>query len=327
VGVVKDERGLLNIGEFARRTQVAPSALRYYDEVGILRPAQVDRWTGYRFYASEQIPMAVLIRELRALAMPIAEVRALLAGGGAEAHRQLDEHWRGVEARLVEARSRLDSTHRLIDVMEGPMTTRVTIDPAALHTAIRQVLPAAPIAPHRLPAGILLQVHGRGLRLVATDGHRLALRELVPLAVTGGDAKRVVPGPAMEELSARLAQTTGPRYDLDLEALPELGEEFPPYEKFLDSREAPLHRLAATSGAVKRRLESAESVVRLSDFDPPVLMAFDRDLLLSAVVAAPGPDLILESSGPLGPLFVRSPGDKTFTAVVMPIRLTEQAPA
>jgi DNA-binding transcriptional MerR regulator len=323
---VKDKRGLLNIGEFALRSRLSPGALRYYDESGVLRPARVDRWTGYRYYAPEQIQVAVLIRELRALAMPIAQVRGLLAGGVPDAHRRLDEHWRGLEARWAEAHSRLDSTHRLIDRMEDPMGTRVTIDPVTLCTAIKQVLPAAPVAPHRLPAGMLLQVRSGGLRLVATDGHRLALRDLIPLAVAGGDSSRVVPGPAVEELSARLADAAGSSYELDLDDLPELASEFPDYEKVLHG-EPPKHRLVTDRAEVSLRLETAEPVVRMSDFEPPTLMAFNRDLLLTAVRSAPGPDLVLESAGPHSPLFVRSADDLSFIAVVMPIRLSEPAPA
>ncbi|MFG2826586.1 MerR family DNA-binding transcriptional regulator [Streptomyces sp. NPDC048434] len=39
---------LLTIGTFARRVGLAPSALRFYDDCGVLRPARVDAVTGYR---------------------------------------------------------------------------------------------------------------------------------------------------------------------------------------------------------------------------------------------------------------------------------------
>ena len=39
---------LLSIGAFAQATRLSPKALRLYDELGLLRPARVDEWTGYR---------------------------------------------------------------------------------------------------------------------------------------------------------------------------------------------------------------------------------------------------------------------------------------
>ena len=44
---------LLPIGRFARLTGLSVGALRHYDELDILRPAEVDRFTGYRRYRRE----------------------------------------------------------------------------------------------------------------------------------------------------------------------------------------------------------------------------------------------------------------------------------
>ena len=42
---------MFKIGEFSRLTQVSVRMLRYYDETGLLKPAHIDPWTGYRLYA------------------------------------------------------------------------------------------------------------------------------------------------------------------------------------------------------------------------------------------------------------------------------------
>ncbi|MCX4639442.1 MerR family DNA-binding transcriptional regulator [Streptomyces platensis] len=47
-----DPEQLLTIGVFARRVGLAPSALRFYDDCGLLRPARVDAVTGYRRYGA-----------------------------------------------------------------------------------------------------------------------------------------------------------------------------------------------------------------------------------------------------------------------------------
>ena len=65
--------------------RVLPSAhlsvktLRHYHEVGLLEPSEIDPNSGYRYYSYEQIPTAQVIRRLRGLEMPVAEVKAVLA--------------------------------------------------------------------------------------------------------------------------------------------------------------------------------------------------------------------------------------------------------
>ena len=49
---------MFRIGEFSKLMQVSVRMLRYYDEVGLLNPAQSDPWTGYRMYSVEQIGRA-----------------------------------------------------------------------------------------------------------------------------------------------------------------------------------------------------------------------------------------------------------------------------
>jgi len=47
---------MFRIGEFSRLAQVTVKALRLYDELGLLAPTHVDRQTGYRSYAADQLP-------------------------------------------------------------------------------------------------------------------------------------------------------------------------------------------------------------------------------------------------------------------------------
>ncbi len=43
---------MFKIGDFSRISQVSVKTLRYYDEIGLLKPAHVDRFTGYRYWTS-----------------------------------------------------------------------------------------------------------------------------------------------------------------------------------------------------------------------------------------------------------------------------------
>lgn len=85
------------IGRFAWCTGLSVKALRHYDELGLLRPAQVDADTGYRLYDSGQVQVAVRLRRLRELDLPLAEIRNVLADGDERAI--LSAHLERIEAR------------------------------------------------------------------------------------------------------------------------------------------------------------------------------------------------------------------------------------
>lgn len=68
----------LTIGDFARRSQLSPKALRLYDRQGLLVPAEVDARSGYRFYTEDQLVTARLISRLRQLDMPLAIVSSIV---------------------------------------------------------------------------------------------------------------------------------------------------------------------------------------------------------------------------------------------------------
>lgn len=72
-------RAGLTIGEFAALTHLSVRTLRRYHESGLLEPAEVDGFTGYRYYTARQIPTAQVIHQLRELGVPLVDVRAILA--------------------------------------------------------------------------------------------------------------------------------------------------------------------------------------------------------------------------------------------------------
>ena len=77
-------RQLLTIGEFAQQTRLTAKALRLYDEMGLLRPAEVDAANGHRRYEAGQVRAARLIGMLRGADMSLAEIGLLLAGLGSD---------------------------------------------------------------------------------------------------------------------------------------------------------------------------------------------------------------------------------------------------
>jgi len=69
---------MLNIGEFARLGQVSRRMLRHYDEIGMLKPEQVDPMNGYRHYGAHQLSRLHRILALRDLGFTLEQIREVL---------------------------------------------------------------------------------------------------------------------------------------------------------------------------------------------------------------------------------------------------------
>jgi DNA-binding transcriptional MerR regulator len=92
---------LLGIGVFARRSRLSLKALRLYDRLGLLVPADTDPVSGYRRYRERQLATARLIARLRQIDMPLAVVGQILAVPGQDAAERLAAYWEDVERRIA----------------------------------------------------------------------------------------------------------------------------------------------------------------------------------------------------------------------------------
>lgn len=70
---------MFKIGEFSKLTQVSIRMLRYYDETGLLKPAEIDKFTNYRLYSTDQIPLLNKILFLRDLGFNVSEIALALS--------------------------------------------------------------------------------------------------------------------------------------------------------------------------------------------------------------------------------------------------------
>ncbi|MEG0692563.1 MAG: MerR family transcriptional regulator [Oscillospiraceae bacterium] len=70
---------MFRIGEFSKISKTTIKTLRYYDEEGLLKPAQVDKFTGYRLYTTNQLVEVHKIHSLRQIGLSIAEIKLILS--------------------------------------------------------------------------------------------------------------------------------------------------------------------------------------------------------------------------------------------------------
>lgn len=98
---------MFRIGEFSRLTQVSIRMLRYYDEVGLLKPAEVDTWTGHRLYSAEQIPRLNKILFLRDSGMNVSEIALALTLDDQSLLMQLDKKRIEIEYAILAEQEKL----------------------------------------------------------------------------------------------------------------------------------------------------------------------------------------------------------------------------
>lgn len=89
---------MLKIGEFSKLSRVSIRMLRHYDEMGLLKPFQIDSCTGYRYYSEEQLLLVGRIAELKNMGFSLAVIgEILLAYGNKEV---LERYFSEKEAEL-----------------------------------------------------------------------------------------------------------------------------------------------------------------------------------------------------------------------------------
>lgn len=353
-----------SIGEMARDSGLGVSALRFYDRAGVLVPAWVDPVTGYRWYEPEQLEEARLLARLRRAGMPLADIRLVLASwSGADTdlvRKLLMAHLRRLEQGLSEARDEFSALRALLDHRENLMTSlriatvRVSIAAPELAAALDAVRFAASTDPE-LPAlgGVLFDIEGDSLRVVATDRYRMAVARAGVAGHDGGRVQVIVPTPLADAMRALLDSEGPVRLSVDgdrvtLEAGDRqaagqcLDHDFPDYRRLLPGGaersalvEVAAFRKALENGPVRSGEAGAHdlSVLRVEDGGTMALcahgdgdpdrVAVNREFLLDALVAGARDRLILELGAPTAPIAIRRPDDEAAFSILMPVRLED----
>ena len=343
------------IGAFARIVGLTASALRFYDDAGILRPNHVDAHTGYRFYSDAQTDTAQRLRELRELGMPLSDVKRFFAAesatNSAESLRLLNDHMRRVTddtARLQHVAARL-SAHLHSDASASLCSLPGPVFAAAVDQLLANTVedPDFPVL-----NGVRLNVEPDALTLAATDRYRFTTRTLVPGQSTGTTWAGTVSGNAFRNTVSAIRRS--PTVTLEagddflcvalengaVNRCPLIDEPFPDARDFFGSLPETVHHCLIDRRQLLQTMDqlTLEKVgLRLSpsgvqvlhpadsvEFDGAELtLWFELTTLYPAVANALGNDLILDISAPDQPVVLRSADDGDFTTVVMPC----QAPA
>jgi DNA-binding transcriptional MerR regulator len=129
----------LTIGDFSRASHMTVKMLRHYHHIGLLEPADVDPYTGYRRYATEQLPVAQIIRRFRALDMPLEAIQAVLAATDLQARNEL------IAAHLSRVEDELGRTQRAVASLRDLLTPPSSEAGACIELRSARAAPAAAI--------------------------------------------------------------------------------------------------------------------------------------------------------------------------------------
>lgn len=69
---------VFKIGEFSQLSQVTVKTLHHYDDIGLLKPAHIDKFTSYRYYTLEQLPRVHRIMALKDLGLSLEQIGLML---------------------------------------------------------------------------------------------------------------------------------------------------------------------------------------------------------------------------------------------------------
>lgn len=115
----RTDGALFSIGQMAGLFNINVRTLRYYDEIGLLKPERVNEETGYRYYSSAQFERLNTIKYLRTLDVPIEKIAMFFKGRDVALLRDiLEEQLEKVEERQRELALVRDKIERRIDSID-----------------------------------------------------------------------------------------------------------------------------------------------------------------------------------------------------------------
>ena len=140
---------MFKIGDFSRLCRISVKTLRYYDEIGLLKPVRVDEFTAYRYYAADQLPRLHYILALKDTGLSLEEIATLTANSLTPAQMRDLFILKQAELRqrLQEEQKRLEQVEKLLQQIEkeGKMPDyKVVVKKVApqLVASLRGLLPA-----------------------------------------------------------------------------------------------------------------------------------------------------------------------------------------
>lgn len=219
---------MFTVGEFSRLARVSKRLLRYYDEIGLLKPVHTDKFTGYRYYSAAQMPRLNRILALKEMGLSLEQIQRFLTDRistdemqgmlllkKAEIEQEIQaeiQRLRNIEARLEFIRSA---------ETDGPFDVVIKQIPAQSVLSVRTILPSLehtvdlwePIMfalPQRLGDGLFFAImHSDGIEDGNVDveiGRTITVKAHAPVPIQSGLELRFRELPAVDTMATFAVQ-------------------------------------------------------------------------------------------------------------------------
>lgn len=103
---------MLKIGDFSRLSRVSIRMLRYYDEVGLLKPDKINDFTGYRYYNEEQLLVMGKINALKDMGFGVTAIAEIMKSSNP---KEIEQIFQVQKAQLLEEVNDLNHRIRFLD--------------------------------------------------------------------------------------------------------------------------------------------------------------------------------------------------------------------
>ena len=219
---------MFRIGEFARMGQVSVRALRHYDELGLLQPVEIDRFTGYRYYSTGQLPRLNRILAFKEVGLSLEQIGQLLDANLTPKQLEaiLKQKQSELYRQLAETQTQLNRLETWLSQLGGSKLTTLNnyeitlkkVEPV-LVASLRQIMPAygylgIPFgtlrsyiesfgASHRHPSFVLWHFSQSDEE---DQGYEVEVAEPLDEPIPGNDQIRVYTLPAIEQAASVMYQ-------------------------------------------------------------------------------------------------------------------------
>ncbi len=191
---------MIKIGDFSKLAHVTVKTLHHYGEIGLFKPAHIDRYTGYRYYTLDQLPQLNRILALKDLGfsldqtaqlldenLSVSEIRGMLRMKQMELAEKIELE----QARLAQVEIRLKHIEREGFPLEEAIAIK-EIAPMVVLSAQAVAATEAAIQPARESLQVLLQRNLDQTRLKPT-GPWFALIDDIPYTESDLEVEMAVP--------------------------------------------------------------------------------------------------------------------------------------
>ena len=115
----QEEKNLLKIGELAKKAGITVRTIRYYEELGLITPAELSTG-GFRFYSENDLNRILFIKRFKDLGLPLEEIQTLILGSqpGETKNQRLNASYTMLENQLNKINDKISELQKAKEIIE-----------------------------------------------------------------------------------------------------------------------------------------------------------------------------------------------------------------